>query len=63
MGYSSIVASIFGALGIMLFQSTMSKWKFRPLFWVTTCLRCLAALVDIIIIKRWNIAMGIPDKS
>lgn len=25
-----------------------------------TC--CLASLVDFIIIKRWNIAIGIPDK-
>jgi hypothetical protein len=60
--YSSIVGSIFGTLGIMLFQSTMSKWHFRPLFWVTTVLRCAAAFVDIIIVKRWSHDAGIPDK-
>lgn len=40
----------------------MSKWHFRPLFWATTVLRCAAAMVDIIIVMRWNIAMGISDE-
>lgn len=31
------------------------------MFWVTTVLRCAAAVVDIIIVKRWNIKMGIDD--
>jgi MFS family permease len=60
--YSSIVGSIFGALGIMVFQTTMSKWRFRSLFWVTTVLRCAAAFIDIIIVKRWNLQAGVPDK-
>jgi hypothetical protein len=43
--YSSIVGSIFGLIGIGIFQSTMREWYFRPLFWVTTVLKCLAAMV------------------
>eukprot|EP00039_Didymoeca_costata_P001508 m.53017 g.53017 ORF g.53017 m.53017 type:complete len:590 (+) comp10836_c0_seq1:169-1938(+) len=58
---SMVVSSICGCLGIMLFQTTMRNWKFRPMFWVTTVLRCAAAVVDIIIVKRWNIKMGIDD--
>eukprot|EP00123_Amoebidium_parasiticum_P021852 comp7493_c0_seq1/m.3156 comp7493_c0_seq1/g.3156 ORF comp7493_c0_seq1/g.3156 comp7493_c0_seq1/m.3156 type:complete len:624 (-) comp7493_c0_seq1:377-2248(-) len=60
--WSSIAQSIFGAVGVALFQATMSKWEFRPVFWVTATLRIAAGLVDIIIIERWNKAVGLSDK-
>ena len=40
----------------------MGEWRFRPCFWVTTALKCVASLVDIFIILRWNVKIGIPDK-
>ena len=42
----------------------MSKWKFRTVFWSTTLLRVAASLVDVVIVKRWNVhALGISDKA
>jgi len=61
--YSMIVSSFTGIIGLLLFQTFMSEWHFRPLFWATTVLRCAAAMVDIIIVMRWNIGMGISDKT
>ena len=40
----------------------MGDWHFRPVFFVTTVLRTGAAVVDIVIVNRWNLAAGIPDK-
>lgn len=47
--------------GVMVFQSTMRDWHFRPVFWVSTALKCAAAVIDIVIIERWNIDIGIND--
>ena len=40
----------------------MSDWNFRPVFWVTTVVKVCAAMIDIVIVNRWNIAIGIPDE-
>jgi hypothetical protein len=39
----------------------MSGWEFRTVFWLTAVMRSCAAVVDIVIVKRWNAAIGIPD--
>lgn len=42
-------------------QYVMSGWEFRTVFWLTAVLRSCAAVVDIVIVKRWNTTVGIPD--
>jgi hypothetical protein len=60
--FTSVVGSVFSIIGVALFQRTMSSWNFRPVFWVTTMIRVLASLVDIVMVKRWNLTvLGIPD--
>jgi hypothetical protein len=39
-----------------------SNWKFRPVLIFTLLLNALASTVDLVVIKRWNISIGIPDK-
>eukprot|EP00124_Ichthyophonus_hoferi_P004411 Ihof_evm1s481 gene=Ihof_evmTU1s481 len=60
---SGTVGAVFSTVGVVAFQAIMSGWYFRPCFWVSTCLANLAGVVDIIIIKRWNVDIGIPDKA
>eukprot|EP00286_Rhodomonas_abbreviata_P018291 CAMPEP_0181310308 /NCGR_PEP_ID=MMETSP1101-20121128/12516_1 /TAXON_ID=46948 /ORGANISM="Rhodomonas abbreviata, Strain Caron Lab Isolate" /LENGTH=570 /DNA_ID=CAMNT_0023416927 /DNA_START=15 /DNA_END=1727 /DNA_ORIENTATION=+ len=60
--YTSVVGAFTGWIGIVIFQSFMSGWTFRRLFWVTTLLQVVASAFDILIINRYNIAWGIPDK-
>ena len=31
---SSLVQSVFGLVGVMIFQTVLSKWRFRTVFWV-----------------------------
>ncbi|EKX41851.1 hypothetical protein GUITHDRAFT_88253 [Guillardia theta CCMP2712] len=61
--YASLVGSVTGWIGIVLFQATMSDWNFRTLFWVTTLIQIVAASFDMLIIARVNIAWGISDKA
>eukprot|EP01134_Creolimax_fragrantissima_P000565 CFRG0565T1 len=60
--WSIIAQSCFGCLGVLIFQMFLSHWEFRRVFWVTIFLRAFAATVDIIIVQRWNLVVGISDK-
>eukprot|EP00053_Salpingoeca_punica_P018716 m.184662 g.184662 ORF g.184662 m.184662 type:complete len:708 (-) comp17489_c0_seq6:1685-3808(-) len=59
--WSTVAQNVFSFLGVLLFQNLMSEWQFRTAFWVTCVLRALAGIFDVIIAKRWNEALGIPD--
>ena len=41
----------------------MGDWNFRTVFWVTTVIGIVAASFDMVIIARWNLALGISDKA
>ena len=60
--WSNIVGSVTGYIGVILFQTVMGKWDFRNVFWVTTIIRMIASLLDVVIVMRWNVAVGIPDE-
>eukprot|EP00123_Amoebidium_parasiticum_P008792 comp19027_c0_seq1/m.21424 comp19027_c0_seq1/g.21424 ORF comp19027_c0_seq1/g.21424 comp19027_c0_seq1/m.21424 type:complete len:612 (-) comp19027_c0_seq1:50-1885(-) len=59
---SGTVSAVFGFVGVTMFQAVMSEWEFRPCFWLTAALQAFAGLIDIVMVERWNIAVGIPDK-
>lgn len=44
-------------------QYFLSGWRIRTVFWLTTLMRVLASLVDIVIIKRWNTVVGVSDTA
>lgn len=58
---TGIVGSIINLLAILVYQTFISSWKFRPALAFTILVGSLASLVDVIVINRWNVAMGIPD--
>jgi len=60
--YTAVVGGFTGWIGIVIFQTYMSGWTFRNLFWVTTLLQVIASAFDLLIIGRYNIGWGIPDK-
>ena len=59
---SGIVGTLIHIVAVMLYQTFMSSWKFRPALIFSMIVGSLATIVDLIIIKRWNVAIGIPDK-
>lgn len=60
--FGQVAANVAGMLGVFLFQRHLSNMNFQRVFWITTGVKVFAALFDIIIVKRWNEAVGIPDK-
>eukprot|EP00802_Teleaulax_amphioxeia_P012002 Tamp_12040.p1 GENE.Tamp_12040~~Tamp_12040.p1 ORF type:complete len:568 (+),score=107.15 Tamp_12040:49-1704(+) len=60
--YTTIVGAVSGLVGIALFQTFLSGWSFRPLFWIGTILGVIGATFDLIIINRINVRLGIPDE-
>ena len=58
---SRFVGAIGGGLGSVLFQG-MASWTFRQAFWVTTAVQILASSFDLVIVKRWNLQVGVSDE-
>lgn len=62
LAVGNFVGAIGGVLGSVLFQG-MSTWTFRQAFYLTTLVQTAASVFDIVILKRWNIDMGISDQA
>jgi len=60
--YTGITGAIVSFVTVWIYQALMSKWKFRTVLIVTLVMQCLGSIVDLIIVKRWNVAWGIEDK-
>ncbi|CCW69664.1 unnamed protein product [Phytomonas sp. Hart1] len=56
-----IIGNLAGLVGVMAFHYIFSRWKYRLCLVVTTFLWMFASVFDIIMLKRWNIKIGIPD--
>jgi len=55
------VGSVVNFSAVILYEKFLSTWRFRPVLIVTIVIGSLASIVDLIIIMRWNVAIGIPD--
>lgn len=60
--YTALVGSLAASIGVVAFQTFLSRGKFRTAFWTTCVIKVAASVFDIIIVKRLNIQWGIPDK-
>jgi folate/biopterin transporter len=60
---ANIITNVAGLLGTVLFQRFFLRGTFRQIFWITTFMKIAASLIDIVIVKRWNESVGIPDKA
>ncbi len=60
--YTGILGAAMTFLAVLLYQVTMSRWRFRTVILVTLIMSRLGGVVDLILVKRWNLEMGIPDK-
>eukprot|EP00922_Rhytidocystis_sp_ex-Travisia-forbesii_P008720 GHVS01012761.1.p1 GENE.GHVS01012761.1~~GHVS01012761.1.p1 ORF type:complete len:712 (+),score=156.94 GHVS01012761.1:27-2138(+) len=60
--YVAIVGMVAHGAGLWLFQTVLSGWKFRRVFWITSLIRVAASTVDLVLVNRLNLALGIPDR-
>ena len=45
-----------------MYQNFLSGWRFRHALIFTIVIGALAPMVDLAIVMRWNVKIGIPDK-
>lgn len=60
--FAGLVGNIIGLLGVVFYQRFLSQLRFRPILLLTTIFGSIAGISDLIIVMRWNVALGISDK-
>ena len=48
-------------VAVVVYQTYMSEWSYRSVLLTTLLLDCCGRLVDVVMVTRWNVAIGIPD--
>ncbi|KAK7194906.1 putative pteridine transporter [Novymonas esmeraldas] len=59
----SIIGNVGGLLGVALFTYVFSKMSYRVTMVFATAVQIIASIFDLIMVKRWNVAIGIPDHA
>jgi len=59
--WTGVVGYAAAFVGVVLFQRICSDWTFRKCFLIVTVIEVIASIFDIIIVKRWNVDLGISD--
>jgi folate/biopterin transporter len=57
----NIVQAVATLVGVLLFEATLSKGRFRTVYYLTTVLRIVSSFFDLGVVQRWNRSIGIPD--
>ncbi|GET86458.1 folate/biopterin transporter, putative [Leishmania tarentolae] len=59
----AVIGNIGGLVGVTAFNYIFSKHSYRLTFCITTIVQIIASVFDIIMVKRWNLYIGIPDHA
>jgi folate/biopterin transporter len=59
----SLISDVGGVLGAVMFNKFFSQHGYAFVFIATTILQVLGSIFDLIIVKRWNMHIGIPDHA
>lgn len=57
-----LVGAVFGFGGVLAYQCCMTTWRYRPVLLLTSLILVVTSLTQVVIFKRWNLAMHIPDE-
>jgi hypothetical protein len=60
--YTAVIAQIFGALGIYLFNVYFSRFRMRQALMISALISSAASMGDLAMVMRWNVRWGIPDE-
>ncbi|KAL7711095.1 folate/biopterin transporter [Lotmaria passim] len=60
---AGVIGNIAGLAGVTAFNYMFSKQNYQLTYVAVTVMQVLAAIIDIIIVKRWNEYIGIPDHA
>ncbi|KAG5506261.1 hypothetical protein JIQ42_07875 [Leishmania sp. Namibia] len=60
---AGVISNLVGMITVTLFNFLFAKHGYRLTFIVTTIMLVMGGVTDIIIVKRWNLYIGIPDHA
>ncbi len=60
--WTGLIGALISFLGAFIYQALFGKSNIRTTLVITTIISGLFSCFDLIIVKRWNLAIGIPDK-
>ncbi|TPP54465.1 BT1 family protein [Leishmania donovani] len=60
---AGVISSAVGMITVTLFNFLFAKHGYRLTFIVTTIMQVMGGVFDIIMVKRWNLYIGIPDHA
>lgn len=58
---TGVVGAVTSLVTVFIYQLVFSKWNYRSVLIFTSILASLGGLFDFVIVKRWNLIIGIPD--
>ncbi|KAL8539890.1 hypothetical protein ACS0TY_001480 [Phlomoides rotata] len=61
IGYIMAIGSAGSLLGAILYQYGLKDYPFRNLLFWAQILSCLSGMLDLGLVLRWNLKLGIPD--
>jgi len=50
-------------IGTSMYNKYLTSWTYKRIWTSTQVLLCLIGLLDYVLVMRWNVALGIPDKA
>ena len=56
-----VVASVCFIVGSIIYQQCMTHWRYRSVFLFNNVVYMVVGLLNVVLYKRWNLALGIPD--
>jgi hypothetical protein len=63
MSVSGVIGILTSLAGIIIYQSLLSGFRFRPVLIMTAVLSGITGASDLFIVTRANVALGIPDHA
>ncbi|XP_047969746.1 probable folate-biopterin transporter 2 isoform X1 [Salvia hispanica] len=61
IGYIMAIGSVGSLLGAILYQYGLKDYPFRDLLFWVQILYCLSGMLDLALVLRWNLKLGVPD--
>lgn len=61
IGYIMAIGSVGSLLGAILYQYGLKDYPFRDLLFWAQILSCLSGMLDLALVLRWNLRVGVPD--
>ncbi|XP_075522566.1 putative folate-biopterin transporter 6 isoform X1 [Primulina tabacum] len=61
VGMIYAIGAMASIVGVVIYHKTLKDYPFRPVLFFVQLLFGISGMLDIVFIRRWNLALGIPD--